>query len=179
MRWQLTGASRKVGVKKTMNEISAIQSGLTQAEGLEQPLKLELDLNVLNHLGINLYSNTPAVLTEIVANAWDADAKVVDVTIDDAANTITISDDGMGMDYEDLKLKFLTVGYPRRDHGETASPGGRQCMGRKGIGKLAMFSLAKNIVVVTRKTGGSPYGLIFSVVDLKARIKEKKGGGKN
>lgn len=174
MRWQLTGASRKVGVKKTMNEISAIQSGLTQAEGLEQPLKLELDLNVLNHLGINLYSNTPAVLTEIVANAWDADAKVVDVTIDDAANTITISDDGMGMDYEDLKLKFLTVGYPRRDHGETASPGGRQCMGRKGIGKLAMFSLAKNIVVVTRKTGGSPYGLIFSVVDLKARIKEKK-----
>ncbi|MDF5953015.1 ATP-binding protein [Pseudomonas aeruginosa] len=78
----------------------------------EQPLKLEIDLNVLNHLGINLYSNTPAVLTEIVANAWDADATSVDVVIDSGSNTITITDDGIGMDYSDLKTKFLTVGYP-------------------------------------------------------------------
>ncbi len=144
------------------------------AEVQEQPLKLELDLNVLNHLGINLYSNTPAVLTEIVANAWDADATSVDVVIDSGSNTITITDDGVGMDYSDLKTKFLTVGYPRRDHGETRTPSGRQCMGRKGIGKLAMFSLAKNIVVVTRKEGGNPYGLIFSVEELKEKIKDKK-----
>lgn len=140
----------------------------------EHPLKLELDLNVLNHLGINLYSNTPAVLTEIVANAWDADAKNVDVVIDSSLNTITITDDGIGMDYVDLKTKFLTVGYPRRDYGETQTPSGRQCMGRKGIGKLAMFSLAKNIVVITKKSGSSPYGLIFSVEDLKEKIKDKK-----
>lgn len=140
----------------------------------EQPLKLELDLNVLNHLGINLYSNTPAVLTEIVANAWDADAENVEVAIDNNANTITITDDGVGMDYTDLKTKFLTVGYPRRDHGETQTPSGRQCMGRKGIGKLAMFSLAKNIIVITKKTGGDPYGLIFSVDALKETIKDKK-----
>ena len=36
---------------------------------------MSLSLNVLNHLGINLYSNIPAVvLSEIVANSWDADA---------------------------------------------------------------------------------------------------------
>ena len=35
-----------------------------------------IDLNVLNHLGLSLYSSTPAVLTEIVSNAWDADAKM-------------------------------------------------------------------------------------------------------
>jgi hypothetical protein len=138
-----------------------------------EPLKLELDLNVLNHLGINLYSNTPAVLTEIVANAWDADASRVDIEIDSAANTITITDDGVGMDYSDLREKFLTVGYPRRDNGEVSTPSGRQCMGRKGIGKLAMFSLAKRIVVVTRKAGAGPYGLIFSVEDLKEKIKNK------
>lgn len=140
----------------------------------EQPLKLELDLNVLNHLGINLYSNTPAVLTEIVANAWDADAANVEVIIDSGLNAITITDDGIGMDYIDLKTKFLTVGYPRRDHGETQTPSGRQCMGRKGIGKLAMFSLAKNIVVVTKKADSDPYGLVFSVEELKAKIKDKK-----
>lgn len=32
------------------------------------PYKMTLDLNVLNHLGINLYSNVPAVIAEVVAN---------------------------------------------------------------------------------------------------------------
>lgn len=32
---------------------------------------MSLSLNVLNHLGINLYSNIPAVLSEIVANSWE------------------------------------------------------------------------------------------------------------
>lgn len=38
--------------------------------------KMTVDLNVLEHLGINLHSNIAAVLTEVVANAnaWDANA---------------------------------------------------------------------------------------------------------
>ncbi len=43
--------------------------------------RMTLSLNVLNHLGLNLYSNIPAVLSEVVANAWDADAKVVDIIV--------------------------------------------------------------------------------------------------
>jgi len=37
-----------------------------------QPYEVTLRLNVLSHLG-TLYSNVPAVLSEIVENAWDAD----------------------------------------------------------------------------------------------------------
>ena len=37
--------------------------------------KLSISLNVLESLGINLYSSTPAVLSEAIANAWDADAE--------------------------------------------------------------------------------------------------------
>lgn len=36
--------------------------------------KMTVDLNVLEHLGINLHSNIAAVLTEVAANAWDANA---------------------------------------------------------------------------------------------------------
>jgi hypothetical protein len=32
--------------------------------------KMTVDLNVLDHLGINLYSNIATVLTEAVTNAW-------------------------------------------------------------------------------------------------------------
>ena len=44
---------------------------------MDEKYKMSLSLNVLNHLGINLYSNIPAVLSEIVANSWDADAQRV------------------------------------------------------------------------------------------------------
>lgn len=37
---------------------------------VENKFIMSLSLNVLNHLGINLYSNIPAVLSEIVANSW-------------------------------------------------------------------------------------------------------------
>ena len=40
---------------------------------------MTITLNVLNNLGINLYSSVPAVLSEVVANSWDADATKVDI----------------------------------------------------------------------------------------------------
>ena len=43
--------------------------------------EMTIDLNVLNHLGINLYSSTPPVLSEVVANSYDADATRVDIKI--------------------------------------------------------------------------------------------------
>ena len=46
---------------------------------MEHKFTMSLSLNVLNHLGINLYSNVPAVLSEIVANSWDADAENVTI----------------------------------------------------------------------------------------------------
>jgi len=70
-----------------------------------------IDLNVLNHLGINLYSNIPAVLSEVVANSWDADAKNVEISFDEAS--VTIKDDGCGMTKSEINGKFLTVGYQK------------------------------------------------------------------
>ena len=97
--------------------------------------RLEIDLNVLNHLGLNLYSNVPAVLSELVANAWDADAKRVSISIkgqDD--KEITIQDNGCGMNDKDLREKFLTVGYQRRDkkNGGDLTPGEPDGYGEEG-----------------------------------------------
>lgn len=112
-------------------------------------LVMTISLNALEHLGINLYSNIPAVLSEIVANAWDADAKNVDVTIDKAAETITIEDDGIGMDRDAVIDRFLTVGFKRREECGDKTPDGRKPMGRKGIGKLSIFSIAQSATVYT------------------------------
>lgn len=115
---------------------------------------MRLDLNVLNHLGLNLYSNTPAVLSEVIANSWDADASIVKIDCDQDADTIVIVDNGSGMDLDDINGKFLCVGYRKRENGEAITPKyHRPVMGRKGIGKLSLFSIADNIDIYSKKNG--------------------------
>jgi HSP90 family molecular chaperone len=112
------------------------------------PYVLTLDLRVLDHLGINLYSNAAAVLSEAVANAWDADAQMVKVDI--SVPQISIEDDGIGMTLSQVNERFLKTGYDKRTQEGETSPAGRAFMGRKGIGKLALFSIAEAIEVHTR-----------------------------
>lgn len=127
-----------------------------QADG--PMFEMTLSLNVLHHLGLNLYSSMPAVLSEIVANAWDADATKVRIGLDaqpaPSDSTIVVTDDGIGMTRADLNQRFLHVGYRRRaDAATRLSPSGRRVMGRKGIGKLSLLSIADHVLVETAKDG--------------------------
>src|SRR5690606_22779715 len=128
---------------------------MSQTNGVPT-FEMTVDLNVLDHLGINLYSNIAAVLTEAVANAWDADAETVAIRVDPHNEWIEIEDDGVGMDVGDLNGKYLRVGYRRRDedptHGSVTAKG-RKVMGRKGLGKLSLFSIAEVIEVQSAKDG--------------------------
>jgi len=147
---------------------------------LNKPFELDIDLNVLNHLGLNLYSNVPAVLAELIANAWDADASRVDITINRSPgnpdqNSIVITDDGCGMDDADLRGKYLKVGYQRRtDSSGDRTSTGRPVMGRKGIGKLSIFSIAENAKIFTRKMPMDAIGIEMDVEKIQTAI--KKGG---
>lgn len=128
---------------------NAAKVNATGFEESTQRYKLTVDLQVLRHLGIGLYSNVPAVVSEMVANAYDADAETVAVDIKD--DEIVITDDGLGMDDEDANNKFLTVGYEKRAH-ETITPKlERRPMGRKGIGKLSAFAIANKVRIQSIK----------------------------
>ncbi len=101
---------------------------------------MTISMSAIEHLGMNLYSTMPAVLSEIVANAWDADASRVEVTLDKEAGTIAIQDNGCGMTRDEVIDHFLTVGFRRRTAiGESTPIHGRKPLGRKGIGKLSSF----------------------------------------
>ena len=137
----------------------------------ERRYVMRMSLNVLNHMGLYLYSNTPAVVAEVIANAWDADATEVDVDLDPAAMTITVRDNGVGMDLDDINEKFLYVGYRKRDDGRpSTTPRGRKPMGRKGIGKLSLFAIANRTAVYTRKAAGQPESLLLDARRIKEAI---------
>ncbi len=139
----------------------------------EKTYKMTISLNVLNHLGINLYSNIPAVLSEVIANSWDADAEVVDISIGE--DEITIKDNGCGMTYEDINDKYLHVGYERRKQpNEAITPKHeRRVMGRKGIGKLSLFSIADTIEIQTMKNDDRN-GFLMSAEKIKALLKDSE-----
>lgn len=143
-----------------------------------QLFTLTIDLNVLEHLGINLYSNVPAVLTEVVANAWDANATTVNINIDAALEFISIEDDGFGMTVEDINRKFLRVGYKKRANEVdlTPEPFNRPVMGRKGVGKLAPFSIAQTIEIYST-CNGIKSALSMNVDDIKVAASDKAPDG--
>ncbi len=135
---------------------------------------MTIDLNVLNHLGIGLYSSVPAVLSEVVANAWDADATQVAIMIDAKKGVITIDDNGLGMTVDDINKKYLLVGYQKRENEPKITARGRPIMGRKGIGKLAVFSIADEVEVYSTKDGELS-GLQMSSLTIKQQIEERTG----
>ena len=115
--------------------------------------RMQISLNALEHLGLNLYSNVPAVLSEAVANAWDADAQQVRIAFKMDEGCIEIQDDGLGMTQAEVNDRFLNVGFRRRKIMLGRTPRGRAPMGRKGIGKLSLFSIAHQVEVHTVKDG--------------------------
>ena len=166
---------------------------MTQAK--DDKYRMTLSLHVLNELGINLYSNVPAVLAEVVANSWDADATKVSIDIDQDKGRIIITDDGRGMlvhgDVNEINDRYLRVGYHRREEQDEIDEHGtiltrdasgnsitskfkRPVMGRKGIGKLSLFAIADEFHVHTAKDGHKA-GCIMSSEDIKKQIAEESG----
>jgi hypothetical protein len=137
----------------------------------------KVDVNVINHLGVGLYSSTPAALTELVANAWDADATKVQITVSPATHSITIEDDGHGMTAADIQNKFLNVGYSRRQSsakGKLSDSGRRRVMGRKGIGKLSMFALADHLKISSKTKATQAVGFLVDVPKFKESLEKHK-----
>ncbi len=127
------------------------------AEQEKEPYYFNISLNVLDHLGRNLYRNFITVLGEAISNSWDAGAKNVRIKIDNKNGCFSIKDDGVGMDETDFRKKFLNVGYSRRQDNKAHAPEGRPLIGGKGIGKLALLSCARKIHIRSKKNDGTDY----------------------
>ena len=127
----------------------------------------------VDKLGVRLYDRVSAVVAELVANAYDADAENVTIrvplstllakrnpgsgVIEGYGHVIEVKDDGHGMTRSDANKHFLLVGKDRRkdiNQGSQSRQKKRPVMGRKGIGKLAPFGVCRVIEVIS--AGGDP-----------------------
>ena len=121
----------------------------------EKKLRMSFDPHTIEHLGIKMYSRLPNAIAELIANAYDADAHNVYIKITDKNDekSICISDDGVGMSFEEINEKFLRIGRKRRIDDNGLSPSGeRKVTGRKGLGKLAFFGIGSTIEIKTKQS---------------------------
>ena len=125
----------------------------------------------VDKLGVKLYDKVSTVIAELIANAYDADARIVTVrapvgqylatraggTVSDKGFDIQVVDNGIGMTPQQVQDFFLVVGAERRKdpgRGGLSPSFNRKVMGRKGVGKLAPFGICKTIEVIS--AGGGP-----------------------
>ncbi|MHB1141424.1 MAG: ATP-binding protein [Sulfuricaulis sp.] len=128
------------------------------------PYTLRISRLTVDKLGVKLYDKASAVVAELIANSYDADADNVEVRIplavqlatktgsemQDRGFVIEVNDDGHGMTPEEAIAFYLRVGTDRRlrgDEGKRSRNKKRPVMGRKGIGKLAPFGICRRIEV--------------------------------
>jgi hypothetical protein len=128
-------------------------------------VRLSVEPRLLDHFGVAMYNTVEKALGELVANAYDADAREVLVSLEDGA--IVVTDNGAGMTPQEIEDSYLRLGKNRRDDSGEQTPGGRPVIGNKGIGKLAGFGIAERVLVSTAK-GGTHTTLILDREKLDA-----------
>lgn len=125
-------------------------------------VKFEEDYIFRNNRAIT--SSPDIALTELVANAWDAGALNVDITlpVGEDQKTICISDDGCGMSKEEFFDRWMTLNYNREKHqgkyvlfpeDVKVENSKRVAYGRNGVGRHGMLCFADKYTVETWKDG--------------------------
>jgi hypothetical protein len=115
---------------------------------------------LIRSLGTLAYKPDVA-LTELVANAWDAGASKVELTVPDRlGEKLVVEDDGSGMTKELFRQRWMTLGYDRERHqGPSAefpperTGSHRRAYGHNGVGRHGLLCFASRYTVETWRDG--------------------------
>lgn len=122
--------------------------------------------NILDIICKDIYDSPFSLLRENVQNAYDAilirmkedpNFKEGRIDINIEGNQLIIADNGIGMDYENLRNNYWSAGCSGKNNDVARSAG---VVGTFGIGAMANFGVCTELSVTTRKLGKNP--LIYS-----------------
>lgn len=144
-------------------------------EGRVVKTRLKASERVIARVTDGIYRQPASALRELISNAWDADANDVTVITDAPRfSRIYVRDDGVGMSYETLSRLLHSIGGSAKRNSEgqelgvtshsdpEKTPGGRQVIGKIGIGLFSVSQLSRRFRIVT-KVKGEDYRLVAEV----------------
>lgn len=110
--------------------------------------------SVKNLFGRGLVTDQVAAVFELVKNSYDADANEVHIVFHDLNSenaTMTITDDGSGMDLDDIKNRWMVIGTDSKKNVGYSPQYHRALNGDKGIGRFSVDRLGSNLVMTAQK----------------------------
>lgn len=125
----------------------------------------KVDARALLSLGRESIKDKTTALLELVKNAYDADATIVQVDFSpsgqSAKSAIRIADNGVGMTSDDIDSRWLRVGFSHKRK-ERRSPGGRRETGEKGVGRLSADRLGAILELRSKRRNKLPVGILVN-----------------
>lgn len=128
-----------------------------------EELNFRISSALKNLIGKELITDEFVAVFELVKNSFDANAKNVRIIFKnqyDGENAqIIIEDDGKGMSIDDLKNKWLFVGYSAKKDGTEDNDyrnklkSKRIFAGAKGVGRFSCDRLGATLSLITKKDG--------------------------
>ncbi len=111
-------------------------------------IPVTVDKSHIITIGERLYTESIEFVREIVNNAYDADASLVEIAVSE--DSIEIKDNGAGMDREGLR-QYFSIGSQLKLHTSKSPVYHRDRIGQFGIGKFASLSACERFEVLTKK----------------------------
>lgn len=117
-----------------------------------------VDAGLIQRLGYELVGRAETAVSELIKNAYDADATSVDVDFIDSnikGGTLIISDNGVGMTEDQLINGFMRISSADKIHNPISERFKRTKAGRKGIGRFATQRLGDRLTIITQTKDSS------------------------
>lgn len=117
-------------------------------------IRFTVDAGLITRLGKELVGKGETAISELIKNAYDADATYVNLVFKNSfhpGGTLIIEDDGCGMNYEELVNGFMRISSSDKIHNPITSKYKRKKAGRKGIGRFATQRLGQTLTIITQK----------------------------
>lgn len=119
-------------------------------------LRFEVHARHILQLGRELVADKVTAVSELIKNAYDADATRVSVVFrvrDEEGSMLVIEDDGEGMDLDDIRTKWMRISTPYKDTHMRSELYDRRRAGKKGIGRFSVETLGRRLELVSSKRG--------------------------
>jgi signal transduction histidine kinase len=116
-------------------------------------IRFSVDAQHVQRLGFELVGKQETALSELIKNAYDADATQVIIQFENnekAGGRLLISDDGLGMDSETIKRTWMRISTDDKLKSPLSPIFKRKKAGKKGIGRFAVQRLGKSLILETK-----------------------------
>lgn len=128
-------------------------------------IRFSVDAGVIDRLGSELVARQETAVSELVKNAYDADATKVNIRFENSdtiGGTLYIIDNGTGMTREQLINGFMRISSTSKIHNPLSDIYKRKRAGQKGIGRFAVQRLGEKLTITTQ-TQDSENALVVTI----------------